>query len=502
MRLPLERDGQHAARRRDLERIVQRRVAGNHAHVQRRRHRRRQTGQPGDRRQRAHRWPECRSRQKDVHDTLGGRDVLRQLDLRAIDTRQPDDLLLECAQRVHRCRKELAGRGRIAQGMRAFAIETDPPALHVQPRAHAIAVTGRRLDRHVIRQRAAADARERVADDVDLQRQLPLVAHVREDVAAARTVVRRPRADRATARGPLWSAPRRCRAAAFRRRLRPIRRGWRRRRARSRRRAARSCGRRRRASRWSAGSRSPGCITRSVEAESRQAEAIADAAARTQRSPRGETRPAACARETAPARPGPRLRLRSAFVSSRISLTAAISAASSDRKRSSTASRASPRARRASGSSQIELARRVPERVAKERRGLRARLQGGQPCDRPFDMCRKGRPLPRGARLVRIARAGIRRTGVVARCRNRHAHGPPPVVERIQHVGITEFDAHRPPPRPFPVVALEIPIDAGARHLQRNPARFPAGHDVERRPDNRTRCPSFLRQRCASISRQ
>jgi hypothetical protein len=69
--------------------------------------------------------------------------------------------------------------------VRPFTIETDLPALHMQARAHAVAVSGRRLDRHLAGQRTAADAPERITEDVDLQRQLALVTHMREDVAAA-----------------------------------------------------------------------------------------------------------------------------------------------------------------------------------------------------------------------------------------------------------------------------------------------------------------------------
>src|SRR5205085_10441636 len=59
-----------------------------------------------------------------------------------------------------------------------------------------------------------------------------------------------------------------------------------------------------------------------------------------------------------------------------------------------------------------------------------------------------------------------------------------PLVEQVEHVGVTEIDLHRPPPRALAVVTLEVPIDAGAGDLERHALLGPARHDLERRPDH------------------
>src|SRR5262245_27075002 len=66
----------------------------------------------------------------------------------------------------------------------------------------------------------------------------------------------------------------------------------------------------------------------------------------------------------------------------------------------------------------------------------------------------------------------------------RHTNRSFPLVEHVKHVGLAELDAHRPPPRAFGVVTLEIPVDAAHRELQRNPARRPAADLFECRADD------------------
>ena len=60
----------------------------------------------------------------------------------------------------------------------------------------------------------------------------------------------------------------------------------------------------------------------------------------------------------------------------------------------------------------------------------------------------------------------------------------PPLVEGVEHVGLAELHAHRPPARSLAVVALEVPVDAGPGHLQRDALVGPAHHPLERRPDD------------------
>jgi len=54
-----------------------------------------------------------------------------------------------------------------------------------------------------------------------------------------------------------------------------------------------------------------------------------------------------------------------------------------------------------------------------------------------------------------------------------------PLVERIEHVSLAEVDAHRPPPRTFGVVPLEISIDPAERHFERHALRRPRRDEVE-----------------------
>ncbi len=85
----------------------------------------------------------------------------------------------------------------------------------------------------------------------------------------------------------------------------------------------------------------------------------------------------------------------------------------------------------------------------------------------------------------------------------RHADRPAPVIERVEHVGITELDANRAPPRAL--------CDSTARNSDRLPASATRSgmpcraHPItcsKAGPTMRIRWPSFLRHRYASISRQ
>src|SRR5688500_2886761 len=67
--------------------------------------------------------------------------------------------------------------------------------------------------------------------------------------------------------------------------------------------------------------------------------------------------------------------------------------------------------------------------------------------------------------------------------RTRHANCAAPLVEHVEDVGITEFDADRTASRPLGVVALEIAIDAPIRHLQRHTLGGPTADLTERRTD-------------------
>ena len=84
--------------------------------------------------------------------------------------------------------QQLPRRARIAQLPAAFAEESDLSLLHVQARAHAVAVAGRARHGNRRRQGDPADARQAVGDDVALDGELAGVVDVRVEIAAARGI--------------------------------------------------------------------------------------------------------------------------------------------------------------------------------------------------------------------------------------------------------------------------------------------------------------------------
>src|SRR4030095_2130369 len=124
----------------------------------------------------------------------------------------------------------------------------------------------------------------------------------------------------------------------------------------------------------------------------------------------------------------------------------------------------------------VELADGVVQNRIK--RSIVSSSERRQPRDHPLEMsgktgsrASKG-PAPRPTRPPRPPR------------RNRHTDRSPPLVEHIKYVGLAELDAHRPPPRAFGVVALEIAVAAAPSKLQRNAARRPAADLFECRADD------------------
>jgi len=96
----------------------------------------------------------------------------------------------------------------------------------------------------------------------------------------------------------------------------------------------------------------------------------------------------------------------------------------------------------------------------------------------------------RASRQDRQRRALAHGRSVHVRCHigrrsgGRQTQRPAPLVEYIQHVRFTEIDPYRPPARTLAVIALEVPIDAAERHLERHSFRGPAGDKLEGRSDN------------------
>src|SRR5919109_2057633 len=111
-------------------------------------------------------------------------DVFRQLHRRWPGARTIDHLDRR-ARRGHRSLRQLPGRYRIAQRMRALAVETDAAAAHVQPRAHAMATLRRRHHVDSAVDRDPSDPLERVAHDLTLERELTWIRDVRIHAAAA-----------------------------------------------------------------------------------------------------------------------------------------------------------------------------------------------------------------------------------------------------------------------------------------------------------------------------
>jgi hypothetical protein len=65
-----------------------------------------------------------------------------------------------------------------------------------------------------------------------------------------------------------------------------------------------------------------------------------------------------------------------------------------------------------------------------------------------------------------------------------NTRGPPPGVERIEHVTLTETDVHGTATGALAVVALEDPIDPFERDAQRDALLRPARHELECRTYN------------------
>ena len=62
--------------------------------------------------------------------------------------------------------------------------------------------------------------------------------------------------------------------------------------------------------------------------------------------------------------------------------------------------------------------------------------------------------------------------------------GPSPFVEGVEHVGLAEIDLDRAAARSLSIIALEVAVDAGERHLQRDALCGPSRDDLERGPNH------------------
>ena len=121
-----------------------------------------------------------------MRHALIGCDVLREL-----DGRERYAAVRKCGDafrsRVHGCRGQLAGRGGIAQVVCAFAEETDAIAAHVEARPHPVVTIRRRRDARRF-DRKPSQPCERIANDLALEIELPVVGDVAVQTPAARQV--------------------------------------------------------------------------------------------------------------------------------------------------------------------------------------------------------------------------------------------------------------------------------------------------------------------------
>ena len=333
-------------------------------------------------------------------------------------------------------------RHRIAEVVRGLAVEADPSAVDVQPGAHAIAALRRRVQPDVGRQRELRNSRERVFDEIPLERQLAVVGDVRVDVAAAECDRLRRRAGRASqtsmdsARAnttpprtnstravtcspgivpdtnTIWPS---CRAS-----MRPPAAGF---------------------SMSSAGGLPGAARQLSASAgrpsRARNARSTADAiacrhAAAGIRSRKGSRSASACAC--------------SSLQNGRVDVSARGGHEDVDRRPRGgrSAPRApAPRVVRAAATQRIELGDDRGEHIRRNRR-RRAATKRRQPRDGAFERRRQAvAPL-----RLRLDVWCDRQTG-------RHADGAPPGVERLEHVVLAVVDVHGPAARSLRVVALE-----------------------------------------------
>ena len=117
------------------------------------------------------------------------RRVLRQLDRRGRARRLAVQCRGESLQRGHRFRQQLTGDRRIAELMGPLAVEPGAGTADVTAGAHPVPALGRRGHVDRLLTRDAPETRERIADDVALDRELARIRDVTEHAAAAERIV-------------------------------------------------------------------------------------------------------------------------------------------------------------------------------------------------------------------------------------------------------------------------------------------------------------------------
>ena len=150
--------------------------------------RRRQTGQPLDRREAIERSRVDRCHAVEMHDTMRCVDVLGDLDLANPVDAERAHRLHEAVEHIGGRRQQLACLPRGAHIVGAFAKEPGQRTADVEPRPHPIPLLRRRRDRYGGWQFHASDARECVDDHERLDLDLPRIRDVRVEAAAAEQI--------------------------------------------------------------------------------------------------------------------------------------------------------------------------------------------------------------------------------------------------------------------------------------------------------------------------
>ena len=334
---------------------------------------------------------------------------------------------------------------RIAERVRALAEETDAVVLHVQPCPHAIAVRGRRGHRQRSGDRQPADAREARRAGCRPSAQLTLVAHVREDGAAAIAMVRcretirrrckdlrRPRPDgaalnafdRASTVSPGIAPATSTIAPSWRAIILPPAAGF----------STASV------TMWPGTIAAAGsCDLATVEAHDRKVEVIADAALEC-----GAIRALKRLRRHPFAKRRQRLFCRALDAGSRRLVERRLDRGDERRDRESRADRSAHRVPVRARYAPRPPARRVRAPSSPARDRARVRLRPARQRSGARSRARYARPAsPDAPRATPQDRSRPHRGWRLSRSHSADAHGPPPAIERVKHIRFAEFDRAR-----------------------------------------------------------
>ena len=142
-----------------------------------------------------------------------------------------------------------------------------------------------------------------------------------------------------------------------------------------------------------------------------------------------------------------------------------------DRRRRGAAARRAPRRARARPRDAAHRGR-APRHRARDRESGRPGRCRAAPSAAPARLRSATPAIDAAATPAAALRHRARRPNQATTCVD--ADGATPVVERVEHVGFAELNAHRTAARALAVVALEVAIDAGFGHFERHALRAPS----------------------------